>query len=479
MNIDSPNTGIVILVSKSDATPTLTGTLFEICNQSPGLVKCYSGDEAEDGIGFIHGWAAEPDGTPVTPRIGDVTLSRTDCSEELAAPYFYRSGGCSVGVTAVIDFGVDDPDDINADVGLDAPGCGGGGCTMAYQGPGPSGTEGIWATTKDATFGTGNQDDGRQDFSIDWETNAGTGGGGNSGTFEGVAHPYIADEASGPIEYFKLDTSDALPDEGDANSREESLPSRSVIVTVGFRKPFQLESPLAPPVVLRVASPSGSQNQAFDCDENINFADEVANGCVTTYRENYGDFDKNGVNEWQDISCAAYPNGAGLPPPLPQDLAATPPPNCVRVETGDKIGPFRKGLDARFETPSCAPNNWPESEAEYDNFLLDYDFTNDPRYVTLVITDYTAFQGSGSSAAVPVKHFAGFYATGWDVEGGGPKCTDNEPHPWYGTTYKRSLDNGDVWGHFVNITVFSSTGQSNGEPCDFDEVGTCIVQLVE
>ena len=99
--------------------------------------------------------------------------------------------------------------------------------------------------------------------------------------------------------------------------------------------------------------------------------------------------------------------------------------------------------------------------------------------MTLIVTDYGAFLNSGGSEAVPVKYFAGFYVTGWDIVGGAPGCPDNEPHPWYGTTYRKSLDNGDVWGHFINIVVFSSSGRGNDELCNFDEVGTCIAVLVE
>ena len=99
--------------------------------------------------------------------------------------------------------------------------------------------------------------------------------------------------------------------------------------------------------------------------------------------------------------------------------------------------------------------------------------------MTLIITDYGAFLNQGSNEALPVKYFAGFYVTGWDVVGGAPGCSDNEPHPWYGTNYRRTLDNGDVWGHFINIVVFSSSGTSNDELCNFDEVGTCIAVLVE
>ena len=131
-----------------------------------------------------------------------------------------------------------------------------------------------------------------------------------------------------------------------------------MIVTVGFRKPLAIQDPLVPPRVLRVASPSGSQNQAFDCDRGLNFQTEIENGCATTYRLNYDDWDDphaRGTDEWADIFCAQY--GVGDLPP--DTTTPSPPPMCVAVETGDKIGQFRHGLSNRFETPTCRPNNWP------------------------------------------------------------------------------------------------------------------------
>ena len=95
----------------------------------------------------------------------------------------------------------------------------------------------------------------------------------------------------------------------------------------------------------------------------------------------------------------------------------------------------------------------PADDARLEAFFKNYDFANDPRYVTLVITDFTAFTGSGAEN-VPVKYFAGFYATGWDIgpAGGGNTtgCPDNDPHPLGLSNLK---DNGDVWGHFVNIVI--------------------------
>jgi len=476
VTITSENTGVVILVSKEDDTPLLMtggpGTLTTICTQAPNLVRCYAGDGNQDGLTFIHGWSDIP-GTPAAPQIRDVTLQSITCTDDLSAPYFLLTGDCDVGVTAVIDFGLSDPIPAppigaSAQVELNAPGCGGG-CQMTYSGPG-AGTESIWITSSAATLGPAS---GRATFSIGWATEP-TIGTTASGTFTGVAHPYVADDASGPILYLELDTSDPLV--LDANSRNQG--DVSVIVTVGLNKPFQIKDPLEPPILLRYASPSGSLNQALDCDANAggqyNLDDEIANGCQTTYALNYADWDKDKTTPktWADITCSAYGIN-DLPPPTFDGPA----PNCVAAKTGDVIA-FRKGLADRFESP-CVPNNWPETADEIDDFFLNYDLANDPRYVTLIITDITAFTGSGAEN-VPVKYFAGFYATGWDISPQTNGCPgENDPHPLFGPVYKLSKDNGDVWGHFINIIAFSSSGKPSDELCNFDELGNCIAVLVE
>ena len=80
---------------------------------------------------------------------------------------------------------------------------------------------------------------------------------------------------------------------------------------------------------------------------------------------------------------------------------------------------------------------------------------------------------------MPVKYFAGFYVTGWDIGGATNGCPDpdgpggplhgNECHPILGCSYSPSKDNGDAWGHFVNIVVFSSTGDPDENLCTFGE----------
>jgi hypothetical protein len=479
------NTGVVILTAKLDPFPSggtlsLTGTLTQICGQAPGIVSCYAGDGSQSGLTFIHGWNDE-NGTPQRPVVRDVSVLNLTC-EDLSAPYFLRTGDCDLGLQAVLHFGTEplfDPE--TAEVVLSAPGCGRNGCTMDYDSAGAGVGESIWTTT-----GARFADDfvGRSTFSITVTTEFPVGVE-HERTFTGVAHPYVAEPAdlrgnqappgvgAGPIQYLKLSTLDSVLDPNSRNTGDP--PMASVIVTVGLRPPFQIESPLEPPVVLRVASPSGSQNQAFDCDKQFNFQTEIENGCRTPYRENYGDWDDDGDKEWSDLFCADYPNGAGLPPDPP-----TPPaPDCVRVETGDKIGQFRNGLNQRFTQPSCAPNNWPDQLSDFPDFFTNHDFASDPRYVTLIVTDFGTFEGQGSSTAVPVKYFAGFYVTGWDKTGNNPPCPDNEPHPWYSPGYRKSLDNGDVWGHFINVVLFSGAATGSDDLCNFDEVGTCVIGLVE
>ena len=80
---------------------------------------------------------------------------------------------------------------------------------------------------------------------------------------------------------------------------------------------------------------------------------------------------------------------------------------------------------------------------------------------------------------MPIKYFAGFYVTGWGRGGQRQALPRQRPHPWYGSSYRKSLDNWDVWGHFVNITLFSASGKGSDELCNYDGIGNCIAVLVE
>ena len=483
LGVTHDNTGVVILVSKDDPNPVVTGSLGAICSQSPKLVNCYAGSTATSGATFIHGYNGGGGGTLAVPIVRQVELGPAGCDPQLdlSAPYFTLSDTCTAGISAVIDFNVSGA----TNPGL-MPNCvtvtASPGGQLSWSGNVPGGS---------LFTGSFNLAPGRTTLNLNWTSkprNSNCNQTDFSGSFAKVAAPYMANVASGPIQYLKLRafySTNGLP-APDANSVDRGE-NYNYLVTVGLPRPIQVLAPTANALVLRLANPSGSQNQAIDCDKNINYEDEITNGCQTKYRTNYDDLDSDGDLEWRNIQCNGYSTG-NLPP---TDFLNDPPPDCAMTETGDKTGPMRQGLAARFENP-CLPNYWPAptaTQADIDDFFANHDFSNDPRYVTLVITDNTAFTGSGNEP-VPVKYFAGFYVTGWDLGGATNGCPDpdgaggplrgNECHPILGCSYASSRDNGDAWGHFVNITTFSSTGDPDDQLCTFGEdPSVCIPVLVE
>jgi hypothetical protein len=148
-------------------------------------------------------------------------------------------------------------------------------------------------------------------------------------------------------------------------------------------------------------------------------------------------------------------------------------------QPGVSAGQFRQGLDARFEQP-CTPNNWPPTTAtdeEVADFVLNHDFSNDKRYVTLVIADFTAFEQTGPTPGPrPIRAFGGFYVTGWGTGGVANGCTGNDSHP-LGLTGSRATF--DMWGHYVQLVLFSGSGTPADTLCAFGVPDNCIAVLTE
>jgi hypothetical protein len=506
-NDGQENIGIIVLVSKNDPTPTLSGTISDICDPpgGAGLIACYGNPASQtSGLSFIHGYSL---GTPDfdAPEIHQVELAGCDTTfspANYSAPYFVLDGGCSAVVQAVIDFG------FTGDPTPSAPSPLNGACATVpgytWSAGGIGGPLGTWIGSVGLPVTSGRQ-------GVNITVHSGRREQGSSGnchstqpntkTFLKVAAPFVADDSpvsSGPVKYLDLDAwrcdgSAPFPSANSVELNDAGNPCYEYWVTVGFQKPNTVDNYDEPPVLLRMASPSGSQNQAWDCDKNRSFQEEIESGCKTTYTENYVDPDGSGPQpaQWNNILCTGW-NTTNLPPPT---FGPGPPPypsDCVMTETGDKTGPLRDGLHARLETP-CYDNKWPDTQAEADVFFGPNGggYGNDPRYITMIITDNTAFTGSGSEP-LPIKYFAGFYVTGWDYhniqspgcpdpDGVGPRKGD-DPHPIYGQqgTYQQSLDNGDVWGYFVNIVLFSGQGEPGKNLCSFGgEPAACIAVLTE
>lgn len=176
-----------------------------------------------------------------------------------------------------------------------------------------------------------------------------------------------------------------------------------------------------PTVLLRFTTGSGndSQTYAIDCGGSPNLRDQIENGCADPYS----------INE----------------PDICPDPANPTPTDCATVQTGAATGQVQQGMNERFtvnhDSTTCDPNNYPNVP----------DPSKDPRAVTLIITDFSAFTGSGGSQAsdVPVVTFATFYVTGWD--GAPASCTSgqnpiNEPAPPQDTSKGQGSN---IWGHFI------------------------------
>ena len=171
-----------------------------------------------------------------------------------------------------------------------------------------------------------------------------------------------------------------------------------------------------------------------------------------------------------------------LPPAAPPATTFENAPDCQQSKSGS-VSSLRMGLVARLNEPTCTPNNWPDPPITPDEITnLVTNFGDDPRLVTLVVTEFGAFAGSGSTI-IPIRYFAGFYITGKDVSAQSPRCDDEDLHPIYGDTYstvkRQKLDDGDIWGYFV-VRVEYGSGAIGHEDCDF--VGApenCVLALVQ
>ena len=429
----------IIMVSR-DPAASIAGTLGQICNQNPVQTTCYGKPwSTTSGLGFIHAYSDAVNGDLNPPQLRQVEQVG-GCPGDLSAPYFNEDGGCGIAIQAKIDFGfTGDPTGYPACAVVTAAGS-----PMTWGAGGIGGAYGTW--TGGIVPGAGS---GRNAFGITWETDKGggdCGGPDNNGQWTPVGAPYVSTGSSGPVKYLTLINND--PPFGPANSMHQAV-SANLHVTVGLIPELIDSDPYAPPIRLRFGSPSGSQNQALDCDKSVRFEDEIRDGCQNPYREN----ERNG-------DCSGYGSG-NLPQP---PVGPFPGDDCMRVETGDKTGQLRQAMDWRFGRnggPTCQTfNNWPNAPG--DPFP---DPLTDKRFVTLFIADETMFGSSGGDI-YPVRRFAGFYVTaadGLDCPGDVPAV----PGPK------------NVWGHFVTYVVPNPNATPSDELCAFTEAGTCIAVLVE
>jgi Putative Flp pilus-assembly TadE/G-like len=262
-------------------------------------------------------------------------------------------------------------------------------------------------------------DEGPVDVTIEWRYQGGT-----KQTYTDVQRIYSGTEdSSGPVKALALSSGTATI----GAPYTLSSGTHTVTVDVGIQGSLDLTNS-ATTTMLRLTG--GSRTSAVACDGPgaAEFRNAIINGCQTPYQLN---------------DAGVCPNPA--PPPGPA--------TCVPTKTGTTAGPTLQGLDERFVT--CPTNNWPN-----------FDVDSDPRVVKLMITDFSALDGSGSTD-VPVTNFAAFYVTGWTDS----KCATNEPAPG-------DVKKGAIWGHFIKY-VAPDPNSGGTDDCDPLSITPCIPVLVK
>jgi hypothetical protein len=258
-------------------------------------------------------------------------------------------------------------------------------------------------------------DSGPFDVSLAWRYRGASGG---TKTFSTVQRIYSASDDAGPVKVVTLTG-------GAPSSYALSAGTHTVGVNVALAGSLHLSAP-GETIMLRLTG--GSRSSAVECDGSgaAKFRASIINGCQTPYQI-HG-------------NPAICPDAS---PPTPAD--------CVPTKTGAVAGPTLQGLDQRFATcPAYSPP---------PNLV-----PGDPRIIPLMITDFSALDGSGSTQ-VPVTNFATFYIAGWTAS----TCGNNPAPPF-------DVKKGAIWGHFIQYAE-PDPNQDAGDACDPNAITPCIPVL--
>jgi hypothetical protein len=390
------------------------GQVAGVCgeaNKTGGVgYVCYDYSSFDTGLVSIAGYS--PAGTPTAPvRSSFEVWPVTACSGSSFFSETSLSTGatdCAASVQAKLHFasGVALPADVK---------------TFKATVTGPAGfkassdlteSAGVWSTGYTLPIPV---DGGPYDVSLEWQYTGGT-----KQTLSTVQRLYSGSDDSGPVKVVSLTGIG-----GTGAPYALAAGTHTVGVNVGLEGSLQL-TPADEMVLLRLTG--GSRSSAVACDGSgaNEFRNAIVNGCQTPYQL----------------------NAAGI---CPDPSPPAGPADCVQTQTGTVAGPTLQALDDRFA--ACPSYDWPTYELE------------DPRLVPLMITDFSALGGSGTTE-VPVTNFATFYVAGWT----GSKCGVNPPPPF-------DVKKGAIWGHFVKHAKPDPNAETGGV-CNLDSLVPCVPVLI-
>lgn len=410
----------------------LSGTDSLTCGDQQ--VVCVGADAGSAQPFFIRGYSTDAGPAAGKPPIArDVEFKAGTCGLSGGNPSFHQEDlPCTVGLRASVDFPPTSAtvvDRVIAAIGkTDVP------LTRNLE-------TGEWETL-DATLPI-LADAGAVPVTLKWsrkgETTIGdqscAKGQGCTGTFEGglaVQRSYAANDASEPIRGIELLENDVAPGTSFAIGSRHDL-----VVSLGITGSIGLSEPDDPPIPLRVTG-SGSNGQTLDCEEGVQFPDELADGCRPPYRLNTGE------------TC----------PATKAELWASQPAwPCVATQPGGPPNQLAEGLNRRVLGQS-KPTSCPHPDRYAEPYKQ-----GDPRIVPVFIVPFGSFSAQGREV-LPVLDFGFFYLRGWVGSGDGFENPCGDPPP----------EKGFVLGNFIKQIV-PNTGGSGTQPCDLTSLGGCVAVM--
>jgi Flp pilus assembly protein TadG len=409
------------------------------CPSTSQLVNCFDSSSSTTTLVHVQGWSSLGTGSPTEPKSRSASLSPGTCSDG----YFSSStASCSIGVQARVDVGAT-PNPAGLTV---AAVLGGKTFPLTYN---ASGTfSGQWTGSATLAPGSGSSQINLQVKCTGNVTPSCSST--KTTTIENVQRSYAAGSNSGPIHTAGISEEQGGSLTGGADSFQvcetgHTSCTHQLVVNLTTTGSLANAQTFSDPLyTMRFGSgTSTSQTGAIQCvpvgkkaGESGNFRESLEAGCSGTYGPN--------------------PEGPGWKCP---DSAT--PQDCVETQNGLATGQLRQGMTARVTSPSngtkyYCPNSWVKNNGEGAPILP----SDDSRIVTVFVTAYGSFGGSGSSW-YPIQTFATFYVTGWD----GDPCKTDSP-----------AAKDQIVGHFIKYTTLDSSGGGTTK-CETNALGQCVAVL--
>jgi hypothetical protein len=424
--INAANIGVRIALSGDPSNTT--------CPSNSQLVNCFDSSSNTTTLVHVQGWSILGTGSPTSPLARSVTLSPVTCSDG----YFSSTTSeCAIGVQARVDVGpTPNPTGLTVSAVL-------AGKTVALTYNASGTYAGRW--TGNATLPPGS---GSNQVNLQVKCTGGVTPSCSktkTTTLEGVQRSYSAGANSGSIHSAGISEQigSALVSGADSfqvcETGHTSCTHQLVVNITTTGSLANAQKYTDPTYTMRFGSgTSASQTGAIQCPPGGQggFRENLEKGCSGTYGPN--------------------PEGPGWKCP---DSAT--PQDCIETDNGLKTGQLRQGMTQRITSPSngtkyyCA-NSWINNNGNGVPIIP----SDDSRIVTVFVTSYGSFGGSGSTW-YPIQTFATFYVTGWD----GDPCKTDSP-----------AEKDQIVGHFIKYTTLDSSGGGT-TTCEPNVFGQCVAVL--